>query len=179
MGLLDSILQNTPGVKRLRPRLKIPFARAEIIGEIIAALIFVAGQTYLAFIWNQIPDRVPSHFGLAGQPDNYSGKETLLILSAVILILYVILSLLRRYPHIYNYPVAITDANAPKQYLYARTMICLLKAEVISLMSFIQWSTTQIALGNATDLNPDVMIGIVAVIVITTIIYFISAFRAK
>jgi uncharacterized membrane protein len=179
MGILDSLRRNSLESKRSRPKLIIPFSRTEIIGEIIAAIILVAGQTYLAFTWGQIPDRIPSHYNFAGNPDNWSGKETLLILSVVTIFLYALLSLLRRFPHVYNYPVPINDSNAAKQYLYARTMITVLKAELVCLMSFIQWQTIQVALGGATGLDPAFMIGVMAAILITTLVYFISAYRAK
>lgn len=43
---------------------------------------------YLALIWNQLPETVPTHFGLNGQPDAYGSKWTLIILSAVSIGMY-------------------------------------------------------------------------------------------
>lgn len=54
-------------------------------GVIIAPLI------YLAFVWNQLPEIVPTHFGVSGQPDAYGPKWTLIILSAVSVGIYFLL----------------------------------------------------------------------------------------
>ncbi|MCX6250075.1 MAG: SdpI family protein [Bacteroidetes bacterium] len=35
---------------------------------------------YLAMIWSKLPDQVPTHFNLAGDVDDWSGKTTLLFL---------------------------------------------------------------------------------------------------
>lgn len=43
---------------------------------------------YLTLIWNQLPEIVPTHFGLNGQPDAYGSKWTLIILSAVSIGMY-------------------------------------------------------------------------------------------
>jgi uncharacterized membrane protein len=43
--------------------------------------VFIAlPYAYLAAIWNQLPERVPTHFDLAGNVDAWSGKSTLLFL---------------------------------------------------------------------------------------------------
>ena len=48
--------------------------------EILLWILIALPYVYLAFIWNKLPDRVPTHFNLAGNPDDWSGKTTLLFL---------------------------------------------------------------------------------------------------
>ena len=45
--------------------------------------IIVAPLVYLIMVWNQLPEIVPTHFGISGKPDAYGPKWTLIILSAV------------------------------------------------------------------------------------------------
>jgi uncharacterized membrane protein len=45
--------------------------------------VIAAPLIYLTIIWNQLPEIVPTHFGLNGQPDAYGSKWTLIILSAI------------------------------------------------------------------------------------------------
>jgi len=42
--------------------------------------LIVLPYVYLATIWSKLPDRVPTHFNIAGNPDDWSGKTTLLFL---------------------------------------------------------------------------------------------------
>ena len=58
--------------------------------------IIVAPLIYLAFVWNQLPEIVPTHFGISGQPDAYGSKWTLLILSAVSIGIYFLLRFIPR-----------------------------------------------------------------------------------
>jgi uncharacterized membrane protein len=52
---------------------------------------------YLAFVWNQLPDIVPTHFGPSGKPDAFGPKWTLGILTVVSIGLYF---LMRNVPHL-------------------------------------------------------------------------------
>ena len=53
--------------------------------------VIVAPLIYLAFVWDQLPEIVPTHFGISGQPDAYGPKWTLIILSAVSVGIYFLL----------------------------------------------------------------------------------------
>jgi uncharacterized membrane protein len=37
-------------------------------------LMLILPFVFIAIYWNQFPDQVPTHFGMNGQPDDYSGK---------------------------------------------------------------------------------------------------------
>jgi uncharacterized membrane protein len=48
--------------------------------EPVLWILILLPYVYLATIWNRLPDRVPTHFNLAGSPDDWSGKSILLFL---------------------------------------------------------------------------------------------------
>lgn len=53
------------------------------------------------FLWNQLPDQVPIHFGLNGQADNYAGKAFVvfglpLLMAALQVLLLVVTIMLRK-----------------------------------------------------------------------------------
>ncbi|XER11658.1 hypothetical protein SATMO3_18280 [Sporomusa aerivorans] len=56
------------------------------------------------------------------------------------LIIYILLSVLSRFPHIYNYPFNITAENAESQYKNARTLLITVKAETVLILNYIQWT---------------------------------------
>jgi uncharacterized membrane protein len=41
---------------------------------------------YLAVVWNRVPEKVPLHYNLSGDPDRYGNKTEFLILFAILLV---------------------------------------------------------------------------------------------
>jgi hypothetical protein len=48
-------------------------------------------------------------------------------------------TLLRRFPHTFNYLVTITVENAPRQYAIACSLLNWLKAELVWLFAYMEW----------------------------------------
>lgn len=128
-----------------RPKLKIPLRVFDYFLEISSTALILFCLTFIFVMWNQLPDRVATHFNFAGQADSYGSKNELLILLPVLLLLYILLTVLNRFPHIYNYVVEITENNAERQYRFARRFITILKTEIIMILTYIQFATLQSA----------------------------------
>ena len=65
--------------------------------EAVIWLILLLPFIYSIIIWNKIPDKVPTHFDIKGQPDDYSGKTFALLLMPVMnIIIYFILFIVPR-----------------------------------------------------------------------------------
>lgn len=126
--------------KRGRPRIKLPFNTTELILEFVAAvsLIFMLGV--LIYWWSSIPEVVPKHFGITGEIDAWGNKKLLPVLYLLTVFIYVSISVLNWFPHIYNYPVNITAENAERQYRNARISIIAMKAGIVLCFTYIQWN---------------------------------------
>ena len=136
-----------------RPVLQVPRSPLESVLEIFA-LAGLAGMVYgVAVNWSILPEKIPSHYGVSGQPDNWSGKSTLLILPIISAVLYTGLTIFSRYPHIYNYAWPITPQNAATQYRLARQLIIVFKTAIVWLFAYINWRTIQTALERAQGLG--------------------------
>ena len=48
--------------------------------EALIWMILLVPFVYALIIWNKIPDQVPTHFNIKGEPDDYSGKAVALLL---------------------------------------------------------------------------------------------------
>jgi uncharacterized membrane protein len=162
-----------------QPRLEIPRTRLEINLEILAAAIVIFLAIYLAAVWSSIPERIPTHFGFSGQPDSWGSKYSLLLLIGVAAVLYLTLTVLQRFPHIYNYAFALTDANRRQQYLLARQLMTAMKAELAGVFTFIIYRTIQVALGQADNLTAYFLPVFLVLIFGTIIVYFVRAYRAR
>lgn len=163
----------------IRPVLNLPASPAETVLGLIAAAGVVFAIVTLVVHWAALPERVPTHFGPSGRPDAWGSKTSLLLLAAFSIVLYAGLTVLARYPHKYNYPVRITEENAPRQYLLARAFIGWLKVEVVWLLGYIERKTIQVALGEAQGLGVSSLWILLALLFATLGLYLLNAYRAR
>ncbi len=49
--------------------------------------LLVVPFLYLALVWNQLPEMVPTHFNAQGEPDDYSSKNALAVMLLAFLLL--------------------------------------------------------------------------------------------
>jgi len=115
----------------VRPKIKIYLNQFDKVLEIGGIALLVIIWTLSAFNYFQSPDTVPIHFNSSGQPDGYGGKVTLLLLPIIPTVIYLGLTQLNKYPHIFNYMTKITEENAKRQYTIATRMIRILKVSIV------------------------------------------------
>jgi uncharacterized membrane protein len=88
---------------------------------------------------NPLPERVPTHFDAAGRPNAWGSPSGLIFFAAFAFVLYLIFSLVSRFPGAFNYPVRVTAENSDRLQALALDMIAWIKLEVICLFTAIQW----------------------------------------
>lgn len=137
----------------MRPKIKVSLKPVDVFLEAICIVIFVVLCIYLIFSWAKIPDVIPTHFGISGQADSFGSKNSVFYLLPVILGFYLGLTLLQRFPNIYNYIVDITEKNALIQYTYAVRMMRFLKLIVVLIFSYIEFQSVRTALGGTNSLG--------------------------
>ena len=103
-------------MKEIRPKLKITFGTAEKTLLVLSIAAHLLLWAVVVFAYSKLPEIVPTHFNFKGEADQYGGKGTLFLLPAISLVLTISFLLLSRIPHVYNYPVSITKANAGRIY---------------------------------------------------------------
>jgi len=162
-----------------RPVLNLPLSSLDGFVEFasVAALLFLLVST--ALYWSALPERVPTHFGLSGRPDAWGAKSSLLLLPIFAIVLYAGMTILGRFPHIYNYPVQLTEENVERQYRIARTLIGWVKLEVVWTFALIQWETMRVVFGKAEGLDLWLIIGIVTAPLVTAGVGIYKAYRAR
>ncbi len=126
-----------------------------------------------------IENNVPTNFGGDGTPEAWGDKTSLLIVPAVSIFLYAGLTFLNKFPHIFNYPVPITEENASKQYQLAKSLISALKFTTTGLFLYIQLQTINVAKEVQDGLGTSFLVLIVIGSFLPIIIYFILASKSK
>jgi uncharacterized membrane protein len=134
--------------KEDRPRIKIPLTTHDYVIEFTGLFFLIILFVIPIFYYNQLPESLPTHFNAAGKPDGSGGKPSLFILPVTALFMYILLTILAAFPHIYNYPVLITSENAEVQYRLATRLLRILKMVILILFSFISWMSVRTALGS-------------------------------
>ena len=114
-----------------------PLNSVDIIIEALAAICLIYMLTQLIVEYPALDQKVPTHFGANGLPDDWGSRSSLLIFPIIAIVLYVGMKVLNRFPHLFNYPVTITEENAEKQYQYGKTMLSTLKFTTIGLFLYI------------------------------------------
>ena len=139
----------------------------------LAGILFFAG--YAIYNYSHLPASIPTHFNGSGKADDYGGKESFLILPGVALFIYILLTLISRVPHTFNFTVKITPANALRQYTLATRMIRVLKTVITWLFWYISYTTIQVARGVSEGLGGWFLPVILGFIFVPVIIYFLMA----
>jgi uncharacterized membrane protein len=109
---------------------------------------------FAAYYYPRLPQTIPTHFNFKGEPDGWGGKGVLIMLPAIGVILYTGLTVLAQFPHIFNYPWAITEANARRQYAISRQMMSVVKLDLVGKFFYITGAMIRTATGIGHGLSP-------------------------
>ena len=104
----------------------------------VACLALLAG-TFGALIlfWGTLSEQIPAHFDAFGRVDRWGGRGELLFCPIVAAALYAGISLLERFPQIWNTGVRVTEANRTAVYRALKNMIVTLKLVMVLTFVFI------------------------------------------
>jgi uncharacterized membrane protein len=162
-----------------RPKLKLELTTFDKTLEIL-------GWTSILSIWfltitnyTNLPDTIPIHYNGAGQADGFGGKETILTLPLIATVLFVGLTILNMFPHIFNYPINITPDNALRQYTNATRLIRYLKLIIVVIFGLIAFKTIQNANGQADGLGSWFLPMTLGLIFIPLTFYIIKTLKTK
>ncbi|MBW4618170.1 MAG: DUF1648 domain-containing protein [Cyanosarcina radialis HA8281-LM2] len=166
-------------MKSQRPIISLPKSQQETILNLVAIAGLVAVFTIAIRGWSVLPETIPTHFDIAGKADGWGSKSTIWLFPILGTIVYVGFTILRRYPHTFNYPVAITEENAAKQYQIAVSLLDWLKAEFVWQITYIVWLIIEMARTGASGLSWLLLPAILITIFGTVGFYLWQAYQNK
>lgn len=162
-----------------RPDVKIRLSTFYHVLNMAAAGLILGATVWIIVIWGDIPETIPVHFDLQGNPDAWGSKSTLGTMPLVAGLMYLFMSYFGARPQMANYPWKITEENAEDQYRLTRELIVWLKLETMAIFALIIWSMVRAAVGTAGTLSSPAMTVLVAAIIVTIVIFFYRMYRAK
>ena len=155
-----------------RPKIDIKWETSDYLIEELALAGLVALIVVPVYYYFQLPDQVPIHFGIDGKADAYGSKTMIWLLPLIGGILYIMMTVTNRYPHIFNYPVKINEGNAYNQYKNATRLIRILKAIITVSFAYIIYAQIQSAQGNQSGLG-NYFIPVFLVIILSNTGYYL------
>lgn len=114
-----------------RPQINLSFSPFDKWLEVLGWLALLVIWVFSIYQYFTLPDEIPIHFSFSGEPDNFGSKGFILSLPVIASILFLGLTALNNYPHLFNYPSEITEENAEIQYRLATRLIRMLKFSIV------------------------------------------------
>lgn len=161
----------------MRPKIKIQYTSLDWMAESIAAIGMILMLALLFYYYNNLPEQVPIHYNFNGEPDSFKERESIWGLAAVGFGLYLGLTILQRFPHIFNYPVQITMENAHRQYRMAVRLLRTLKVFILWGFAYIVYATIRTALNWQDGLGRYFVVELLVLIFAVVAIYIYRSVR--
>jgi uncharacterized membrane protein len=136
-----------------KPKIMIQPTLTDRVLETLGVLGIILTVAYIMANYNELPDILPRHYDASGQPNGFSGKSILIIFPFVVIVIYVILTIALRSPHLLNHPFEITQDNAGRQYKNIILLIRILKIFLVAVFFYLTYATIQNGLGKMHGLG--------------------------
>ena len=120
--------------------------------EAVSAIALLLAIGDVAIHWSTLPERIPVHFGAAGDPNGWGGKSMLLLLLAATVAMAVVLTVAESRQRLINIPMSI-DRNSPEVRQLLRSMVIVMKAVMTVAFAWIVDLTMRTAVGEANGLG--------------------------
>ncbi|MEO7445541.1 MAG: DUF1648 domain-containing protein [Ferruginibacter sp.] len=147
--------------------------------EIIAVAGIAFSWIFLLMVMPSLPEKIPTHFDLQGKPDGFQVKYNELFLPLFSTIIWVALTILNRFPQIFNYPVQVTKENAASLYRKGTFFIRLIKCLVALVFAIIIYATYWYSKHSNSPISQGLLPVLLVVINIPILLMVIPAFRNK
>lgn len=147
----------------------------EIIGGVALLTIWVL----VISNYSSLPETIPTHYNGVGNADGFGNKTNILILPLIASILFVGITIINKFPYIFNYPTQITLENALRQYTNATRMLRFMKLIFVILFGLFTFKTIQGANGQSFGHGVWFLPLTLGLIFIPLTYFIIKSFRTK
>ncbi len=151
---------------------------------VLSWVIILATFLFAAKEYSNLPSQIPTHFGFNGLPDDWHTKSVWWVFFPVIIqfVLTTGLSILYRHPKYANIPgTMFITLLRPKDrdllFWLVRHMLVITMVLMNALFAYITIVTVTSSYGDSSGLNPWMLFGIIALLLLVTMAYSAAAVR--
>lgn len=150
----------------------LPPTRMERLIDLLSLAAVIFSVLFIAFKWNQLPPEIATHFDAQGNPDEWGAKISLLEIPVLqVVMVWIPMTLIRRFPNAFIYFWQKSSENAQGQYLLGRMHMGWLKLEIILFLAMANWHMVSMADNHYIKIFPAAIIILLIVSTGTTIYY--------
>lgn len=153
-----------------RPKIKPERKQKDVFIDYLSIAILVSLWAYLFSVFSGLPEEVAIHFNALGEPDRFAPKAGIFLVPGIGTLLFAGIKILSRYPHLFNYPVKITEENASRLYSIAVKMLTFINLAVVIIFTLISIQIVFKAQGS--DFLASWIFPLLTVIVLVPTIFF-------
>lgn len=157
---------------------RLPLSLLDKIMIGVSALLVVLALARLLVVYGDLPEIIPSHYGLNGEVDGTGGKSTLLILGGVDVLCWAAVVAGNFFPQAINVPVFLLRRSGEEIIQGTRVLLNVIAILCAGLFWYLLEVTVQIALGSAAAISNIVMFGFVGALILACLVYFFWLWRA-
>jgi uncharacterized membrane protein len=142
----------------------------------LAALVFITVNVFYGP--HTLPSRIPTHFDALGQVNGWGSPRSLLFFPLFVGMMYILLTVVSRFPSAFNYPVKVTEANRAQLQQMSLSLLAWIKAEMIPFSAWMEIAMVQAARNPGAGFKPYPVFVFVAVLFSTIIGHIVAMFRS-
>ena len=145
-----------------------------LIMNIIGFLALLGSTLFVIIMWSQIPDQIPTHYNFAGEADGYGGKGSLVFMMVLAWFMFILITILMRFPNTWNMPVKVTAENKARLYSITRAML-----EVIKMLASLLFAVMLINAAIATPMPRFILIALIAAMLLSIIMGIFMMYKNR
>ncbi|HET8861565.1 DUF1648 domain-containing protein [Marivirga sp.] len=168
-----------PKMQNNRPKIELQKTAFNYAIEIASLVILVVTWIYVFLSYSELDSEIPVHFNTSGEADRYGDKQSIFLLPILSVVFFFGLSILNKFPHIFNYPTEITEENAEKQYKNATNLIRTLNLLIVFIFAFITFNMINAKTENSAVLGEWFIPSIIIIINLPGLYFLTKAFKKK
>lgn len=154
-------------------------SKGEKIIETFILLVVIGTVIYTLLTFHKLPDTVITHAGATGKADGFGNKSTLLILPLISIVSYIGLTILQKFPNIFNYPVKITEKNIDSLYSLGVKMVRCLKLFIALAFAVMTYIFSESSLGVKITAGTTIITILLVLMSIMLVYYIVKMSRQK
>jgi uncharacterized membrane protein len=151
-------------MRKSRPVISVEPSKSDRFISAVTWILLIVLWILPIVFYQDLPEQIPSHFNASGNVDDLGGKNTLFLLGAIATLMAIILTILNRHPHKFNYLVNITTDNAAFQYRNAMRMVRLVRLSIVLVFLMIVIFILLMSTGSIRDPGPGPLVLLVLLV---------------
>ncbi len=113
------------------------------LAEILCLVLLIGIPVYLILNWSSIPNRIPGHYNAMGEIDRMGNKSELLVLPIITWLMYLGMSVVGRFPTVWNTGVRVTKENKERVYRTIINMLNSMKLTIVAVFSYLSINSSR------------------------------------